>query len=99
MRVSALDQNDQRQLEGRTLDLVFTDLASGKTPSDQVIQAHGILTGAAVLAEPMPARRIRTRPRVVKRAISKYRAKERSIDRRTYPATLATKILTPDPGP
>ncbi|MET3206844.1 hypothetical protein [Arthrobacter sp. UYEF13] len=55
--------------------------------------------GAAVLAELMPARRIRTRPRVVKRAISKYGAKERDIDSRTYPATLSTRILTPDPGP
>lgn len=38
---------------------------------------------AVVLAEPIPAHRIRTRPRVIKRAISKYRAKERNIDRRT----------------
>lgn len=75
---------------------------------DQVIQTRGILAGtvidlvgrigAAVLAEPMPARRIRTRPRVIKRAISKYRAKERNADRRTYPATLTTRILTPDPA-
>ncbi|GAA3210606.1 hypothetical protein [Microbacterium terregens] len=53
--------------------------------------------GAAVLADLMPARRVRTRRRVVKRAISKYRAKGRDIDRRTYPATLHTRILTPDP--
>lgn len=80
-----------------------------RTARDQVIQARGILPGprtdlvgaigAAILAEPMPARRIRTRPRVVKRAISKYRAKARNIDRRTYPATLTTKILTPDLSP
>jgi hypothetical protein len=79
------------------------------TARDQVIQARGIMTGAvvdligrigaAVLAEPMPARRIRTRVRVIKRAISKYRAKERNTDRRTYPATLTTRILTPDPEP
>jgi DNA invertase Pin-like site-specific DNA recombinase len=30
VRVSTLDQNDQRQLEGLTLDQVFTDHASGK---------------------------------------------------------------------
>ena len=76
---------------------------------DQVIQARGILTGttvdlvgrigAAVLAEPLPARRTRSRPRVIKRAISKYRAKERGIDRRTYPTKLTTRILTPDPVP
>ncbi len=79
------------------------------TARELVIQARGIMTGAvielvgrigaAVLAEQMPACRIRTRPRVIKRAISKYRAKERNIDRRTYPATLTTKILTPTPSP
>lgn len=80
-----------------------------RTARDQVVQARGILTGApvdlagrigaAVMAAPMPARRIRTRPRVIKRAISKYRAKARNIDRRTYPATLTTKILTPASDP
>lgn len=30
VRVSTLDQNEQRQLEGHTLDQVFTDHASGK---------------------------------------------------------------------
>jgi hypothetical protein len=76
---------------------------------DQVIQARGILTGAtvdligrigaAILAEVMPKRRIRLRARIIKRAISKYRAKERNADRRSYPATLSVKILTPDPKP
>lgn len=80
-----------------------------QTARDQVVQARGILTGAttdligsigaAILAEPMPARRTRTRPTVIKRAISKYRAKTRNIDRRTYSATLTMKILTPDPNP
>ena len=80
-----------------------------RTARDLVIQARGNVAetaidlvgciGSAVLAEPIPARRIRTRPRVVKRAISKYRAKERNVDRRTYPATLTTKILTAVPGP
>ncbi|WP_454299996.1 transposase [Salana multivorans] len=75
---------------------------------DQLIQAAGTITettidlvgriGAALLDDLMPARRTRTRQRVIKRAISKYRAKGRdSIDRRTYPATLRTRILTPDP--
>lgn len=74
-----------------------------------MIQARGIVAeatidlvgciGSAVVAEPIPARRIRTRPRVVKRTISKYRAKERNVDRRTYPATLTTKILTVVPSP
>lgn len=30
VRVSTLDQNEQRQLEGQVLDQVFTDRASGK---------------------------------------------------------------------
>ncbi len=75
---------------------------------DQLIQAAGIITGttvdlvgrigAALLDDVMHARRARTRQRVIKRAISKYRAKgPDSIDRHTYPATLRTRILTPDP--
>ncbi|MEW1982587.1 IS4 family transposase [Citricoccus sp. NPDC079358] len=78
-----------------------------RTARDQIIRAAGTIAattidlvgtiGAAIRADLMPARRVRTRPRVVKRAISKYRAKGRDIDRRTYPATLTTRILTPDP--
>lgn len=74
---------------------------------DQVIRAANTLTditvdlvgriGAALLAEMLPARRTRTRQRVIKRAISKYRAKGRDVDRRTYPATLRTRILTTSP--
>src|SRR5699024_2292918 len=76
---------------------------------DQIIQASGAIAettidlvgriGAAVLADLLPPRRTRTRPRVIKRAISKYRAKGRDVDRRTYPATLHTRILTPAPDP
>ena len=79
-----------------------------RTARDQIVHATAIITGttinligrigAALLAEVMPARRTRTRQRVIKRAISKYRAKGPGIDRRTYPATLRTQILTPDPG-
>lgn len=78
-----------------------------RTARDQIVQAAGIITtssvdlvgriGAAILADLLPQRRTRTRPRVTKRAISKYRAKGRTVDRRTYPATLHTRILTPDP--
>lgn len=69
---------------------------------DQVIHAAGVIAGAtinlvgkigcAVLASPLPARRARISPRVVKRAISKHRAKG-TIDRRSYPATIKTDIL------
>ena len=74
---------------------------------DQIIQTAGIIAetsinlvgriGAAVLTDLLPARRTRTRQRVIKRAISKYRAKGDHIDRRTHPATLHTRILTPEP--
>ena len=74
---------------------------------DQIIRTAGDIAeasvdlvgriGAAVLADLLPTRRIRTRQRVIKRAISKYRAKGRDVDRRTYPATLHSRILTTDP--
>ncbi|RAX48025.1 hypothetical protein DQ353_17220 [Arthrobacter sp. AQ5-05] len=79
------------------------------TARDEVIQARGIPAealidlvgriGSAVLAEVMPKRRIRTGVRVVKRAVSKYRAKTRDVGRRTYPAPLSTTILRTDPAP
>jgi hypothetical protein len=77
---------------------------------DQVILAAGVIAGTAIdlagrigrltLAALMPARRLRTSPRVVKRAISKYNARG-TIDRATYEATIGIAILTPDlpPGP
>jgi hypothetical protein len=40
----------------------------------------------------MPPRRLRTSPRVVKRAISKYNARG-TIDRTTYKATVDLAIL------
>jgi hypothetical protein len=69
---------------------------------DQVILAQGVIAGTtidlagaigrAVLASPMPARRLRTSPRVVKRAISKYNARGK-VDRTTYKATIDIAIL------
>lgn len=55
--------------------------------------------GAAILENLIPLQGPRTRPRVIKRAISKYRAKGRDIDRRTYPATLRTRIQQTKPDP
>lgn len=76
---------------------------------DQIIHAAHLIQdtrvdlvgqiGAAVLAQVMPPRRVRTRVRAVKRALSRYPAKGRDVDRRTYPATLHTKVLTGSPGP
>ncbi|MFF3861426.1 hypothetical protein [Streptomyces sp. NPDC002209] len=50
-------------------------------------------TGRRVLASLMPARRVRTRPRVVKHAISKYEAKG-TVDRTSYKAGISMNILT-----
>lgn len=83
-----------------------TALASAR---DQVVQAAGIITattvdlvgriGTAILSDLLPPRRTRTRHRAIKRAVSKYRPNGRNNDRRTYPATLTTTILTTGPDP
>jgi hypothetical protein len=74
------------------------------TARDQVILAAGVIAGTTidligaigrhVLASPLPARRIRTSPRVVKRAISKYNARGKT-DRTTRKATIDITILAP----
>jgi hypothetical protein len=73
---------------------------------DQVIHAAGVIAettidlvgkiGRAVLANLLPARRTRVSPRVVKRAISKHRAKG-DIDRTNYQATININV-SPQPG-
>lgn len=75
-----------------------------ETARDQLIRAEGILDdeiidlkgliGQQILANPLPDRRLRKAPRVVKRAISKYHARSNGVDRRTYKATLAITVLT-----
>ena len=69
---------------------------------DQVIRAAAAIAestvdlighiGAAVLNQPLPARRSRSSPRVVKRAISKHPAKG-DIDRTNYTTTITIEIL------
>jgi len=71
---------------------------------DQVIHAAAAIAettidligriGDAVLAQPLPHRRPRSCPRVVKRAISKHRAKG-DIDRTNYQAEITIDILRP----
>jgi len=71
---------------------------------DQIVQAAAIIAdttidlvgaiGRLVLANLLPNRRVRTSPRVVKRAISKHNARG-SIDRTSYKATISIDILTP----
>ncbi|MFK4548328.1 hypothetical protein RKD29_007924 [Streptomyces tendae] len=70
---------------------------------DLLVQAAGVFDdttvdlvgtiGRRVMARLMPDRRIRTRPRVVKRAISKYNARG-TVDRTSYKATISIDILT-----
>lgn len=69
---------------------------------DLVVQAAGVIAGSAVdlvgaigrrvLEDLLPDRRVRTRPRVVKRAISKYNAKG-TVDRASYKATISINIV------
>lgn len=78
-----------------------------QTARDQVIKAANIIAetvidlvgaiGASILAHPLPARRTRVCPRIVKRAISKYQARGPNPDRTSYPATLTIDILTGAP--
>ncbi|WP_248965446.1 hypothetical protein [Sphaerisporangium perillae] len=76
------------------------------TARDLITQAAGVITGTVIdlvgtigrhiLTALMPNRRSRTRPRVVKRAISKYNAKG-TIDRTSYKATITIDIPATDP--
>ena len=60
---------------------------------DETIDLKGMI-GQQLLANPLPDRRPRKAPRVVKRAISKYHARKNHIDRRTYKATLDIIVYT-----
>jgi hypothetical protein len=72
------------------------------TARDQVILAAGVLAGPVtdlagkigrlVLASLMPSRRLRTSPRVVKRAMSRYNATG-TVDRTTHKATITIAVL------
>ncbi|WP_157547785.1 IS4 family transposase [Nonomuraea candida] len=74
---------------------------------DQLILAAGVITGTDidligsighhVLAHLLPARRIRTKDRIVKRAISKYNARGPTIDRTTYKATISITMIPASP--
>ena len=64
--------------------------------AETVIDLVGTI-GRTVLAHPLPARRTRVSPRIVKRAISKYQARGPDPDRASYQATLSIDILTGAP--
>ncbi len=73
-----------------------------QTARDQVVLAAGVIAdsvidlagtiGRHVLADPLPTRRLRVSPRLVKRAISKYQARGPRINRTSY--TTSIDILT-----
>lgn len=77
------------------------------TARDLVTKATGVIAdttidlvgtiGRHVLAQLLPNRRLRTCPRIVKRAISKYQARGPNIDRTSYKATLSIDILAGEP--
>lgn len=79
------------------------------TARDQIIRADHILTGThvdligrigtAILQQLLPKRRTTTHARAIKRAISKYRAKTRNIDRRTHPTNIHITITPLPPQP
>jgi hypothetical protein len=82
----------------------LTALAAAR---DQLILAAGVITGTDidlvgsigrhVLAHLLPARRVRTKDRIVKRAISKYNARGPAIDRTTYKATISINMMMGSP--
>ncbi|BBA96539.1 putative transposase [Actinacidiphila reveromycinica] len=74
---------------------------------DQLVLAAGVTTatdidlvgtiGRHILAHLLPTRRVRTKDRIVKRAISKYNARGPAIDRTTHQATISIHMLTTSP--
>ena len=88
-----------RSLRAGMLLLADRNFGSGPLARKIVIAGTSIdlagQIGRLVLASLMPARRLRTSPRVVKRAISKYNARGK-VDRKTYQATIDIAILTAD---
>jgi hypothetical protein len=77
------------------------------TARDQIVHAAGVIAGtvidlvgvigAHVLHDLLPARRIRTKTRMIKRSNSKYQARGPNIDRRSYQATISINIINPGP--
>lgn len=80
---------------------------AAQTARDQLVQAAGVIAetvidlvgtiGTHVLAQPLPPRRLRVCPRLVKRAISKHQARGPDPERASYQATLNIDILTGAP--
>lgn len=69
--------------------------AAGERPG---WRALGGSIGDEVLDRLLPARRLRTSSRTVKRAISKFQARKRKPHTPTLPATMVVEIVEPAPG-
>jgi len=106
LRTAMVDATDS--LPGTDPDRASFTIALN-TARDQIVQAAGIIAdtvinlvgviGQHILNTLMPDRRVRTKPRIVKRAISKYNARGPNINRTTYQATIQISILIPtDPA-
>jgi hypothetical protein len=101
LRTAMTDATDSRP--GTDPDRAAFTVALGAA-RDQLVLAAGIITdttvdlvgaiGRHVLADLLPARRTRTKARIVKRAISKYNARGPNIDRTTYKAAVSITMLT-----
>lgn len=101
LRTTMADATDSRP--GTPADRASFTVAL-QTARDQIVLAAGVVAstvitlvgtiGTHVLANLMPDRRLRTRPRVVKRAISKHNAKG-TVDRTTYKATISIDVIAP----
>lgn len=79
-------------------DLVIpgpTRPATGERPGWRALAGR---IGDEVLDRLLPARRLRTSSRTVKRAISKFQARESKPHTPTLPATLTVEIVDPAPG-
>jgi hypothetical protein len=106
LRIAMTDATDARP--GTDPDRASFTIAL-QAARDQLILAEGVIAdtivdlvgtiGRHVLADLLPDRRIRTKPRTVKRAISKYNARGPNINRTTYKATISINMLPSTPSP
>jgi hypothetical protein len=101
LRTAMADATDSRR--GTDPDRACFTIALNAA-RDQIIHAAGVIAdttidlvgviGKQILAGLLPDRRVRTSPRVVKRAISKHNARG-IVDRTSYKATIGIDILAP----
>jgi hypothetical protein len=104
LRIAMTDATDTRP--GTDPDRASFTIAL-QAARDQLILAQGVIedttinlvgvVGRHVLTHLLPHRRLRSKDRIVKRAISKYNARGPAIDRTTYKATISIEVIAPEP--